>query len=146
MYGTACPTMGLGSYSGWTWTTPVSSEPGLIQAGAFISYANFEHFSGVSRTFSQGLERSRISPATLRLKAPGRDCVHIVSQDSVDWTSFRTLEVPLPAEMKLGVAAVNASTKPFAGELEGLTLLPAVMSMRHEEEARHNDSMRNHPD
>ena len=36
------------------------------------------------------------------------------------WTSFPTLEVPLPDEMKLGVAVVNTSMKPFAAELEGL--------------------------
>ena len=94
---------------------------GLIQAGAFISYANFEHFSGGRRTFSQGLEIQNL-PTTLRLERRGGTVYASVSQDGVNWTSFRTLEVPLPAEMKLGVAAVNTSTKPFAGELEGLTL------------------------
>ena len=94
---------------------------GLIQAGALISYANFEHFSGGRRTFSQGLEIQNL-PATLRLERRGGTVYGSVSQDGVNWTSFRTLEVPLPAEMKLGVAAVNTSTKPFAGELEGLTL------------------------
>ena len=94
---------------------------GLIQAGAFISYANFEHFSGGRRTFSQGMEIQNL-PATLRLERRGGTVYASVSQDGVNWTSFRTLEVPLPAEMKLGVAAVNTSTKPFAGELEGLTL------------------------
>ncbi len=94
---------------------------GLIQAGAFISYANFEHFSGGRRTFSQGLEIQNL-PATLRLERRGGTVYASVSQDGVNWTSFRTLEVTLPAAMKLGVAAENTSTKPFAGDLEGLTV------------------------
>jgi regulation of enolase protein 1 (concanavalin A-like superfamily) len=94
---------------------------GLIQQGAYISYANFEHFSGGRRTFSQGLEIQNL-PTTLRLERRGGTVYASVSQDGATWNSFRTLEVTLPEEMKLGVAAVNTSTKPFAGELEGLTV------------------------
>ena len=102
---------------------------GLIQAGAFISYANFEHFSGGRRTFSQGLEIQNL-PTTLRLEARGGTVYASVSQDGANWTSFRTLEVPLPPDVKLGVAAVNSSTKPFVAELDGLNVFT-----RHEVDA-----------
>ena len=92
---------------------------GLIRDGAYINYANFEHFSKGQRLFSEGTDIQDL-PTYLRLDRRESKVYGSFSQDGMHWTSFPTLEVPLPDEMKLGVAAVNTSTKPFAAELEGL--------------------------
>ena len=72
---TASPIMGPGCSSGGPGQLLSSRAAGLIQAGA-ISYANFEHFSGGRRTFSQGLEIQNL-PATLRLDAGGGTVVRV---------------------------------------------------------------------
>jgi predicted dienelactone hydrolase len=40
--------------------------------------------------------------------------------DGVRWTSFPTLTAKLNDRIKVGVAAINSSTKPLTAELEGL--------------------------
>lgn len=89
---------------------------GLIREGAFISYANLERFSAGRRVLSQGL-RLQDLPTSLRLERRAGSVYAAISQDGVNWSSFPPLEVALPEEPKLGVAAVNTSTKPFTAEL-----------------------------
>jgi regulation of enolase protein 1 (concanavalin A-like superfamily) len=94
---------------------------GLIRDEAFITYVNFEHFKEGRRTFSQGLGLQDL-PTQLRLERRRGSIYASASQDGVHWTPFPPLEVRLPDEVKIGVAAVNSSTKPFTAELEGLTV------------------------
>jgi regulation of enolase protein 1 (concanavalin A-like superfamily) len=94
---------------------------GLIREGAYITYVNFEHFKQGRRTFSQGAEL-RDLPTNLRLERRGGSIYASASHDGVHWTPFPPLEVPLPDEVKLGVAAVNSSTQPFTAELDDLTV------------------------
>ena len=56
----------------------------------------------------------------LRLERRGERLFASSSQDGVTWSSFPPLEIRFPDELKLGVTAVNTSTRPFAAELEGL--------------------------
>jgi len=90
---------------------------GMIRNGAFSTYVIFEHFSGGRRALSQVLEDR---PTHLRLERREGTVYASASHDGVTWSSFPSLEIRLPDELKLGVAAVNTSTKPFAAELEGL--------------------------
>jgi regulation of enolase protein 1 (concanavalin A-like superfamily) len=92
---------------------------GIIRDGALVTYVNFEHFDQGRRVFSQG-GALRDLPTDLRLERRGGRIFASASQDGVHWTSFPPLDVRLPEEVKLGVAAVNSSTKPFKAELEGL--------------------------
>ncbi len=94
---------------------------GLIRDGAFITYVNFEHFSGGRRVFSQGGALGDF-PTHLRLERRGGKIYASASQDGVHWTPFPPLELRLPYEVKLGVLAVNSSTKRFRAELEGLNV------------------------
>jgi regulation of enolase protein 1 (concanavalin A-like superfamily) len=90
---------------------------GIMRDGAFVTYANLEHFSRGRRSFSQGTVLQDL-PTYLRLERRGKSVYASLSQDGgVNWSSFPKLEVPLPDELKLGVAAVNSSTKPFTADL-----------------------------
>lgn len=94
---------------------------GMIRDGAFISYVNFEHFSGGRRAFSKGRE-FQDRPSYLRLEHREGKVFASASYDGVTWAPFAPLEIRLPSELKLGVTAVNSSTKPFVAELEDLTI------------------------
>jgi hypothetical protein len=94
---------------------------GLIREGAFTTYVNFEQFNGGRRVFSQGAGL-RDLPTDLRLEYRAGKVYASTSQDGVHWTAFPALEVRLPEEVKIGVTAVNSSTKPFSAELEGLNV------------------------
>ena len=92
---------------------------GLIRDGEFITYVNFEQFKDGRHIFSQG-GRLLDVPTHLRLERRGGSIYASASNDGVHWTPFPPAEVRLPDEVKIGVAAVNSSTKPFKAELEGL--------------------------
>jgi regulation of enolase protein 1 (concanavalin A-like superfamily) len=88
----------------------------LIKDGAFLTYANFEHFNGGRRAVSQA-GRLKDLPTSLRLERRGGRVFASASQDGTNWTSFPPLEVSLPDEVKIGVLAVNTSSKIFGAEL-----------------------------
>jgi regulation of enolase protein 1 (concanavalin A-like superfamily) len=94
---------------------------GMVRQGEFITYVNFEHFGAGRRTYSKG-RRVQNMPTLLRLERRGGTIYAYASQDGVNWFSFPPLVVTLPDELKLGVAAVNTSTKPFTAELENLSV------------------------
>ncbi len=89
---------------------------GLIKNGAFLTYANFEHFSGGRRASSQAAQLKDL-PTSLRLERRGGRIYASASQDGTNWTSFPPLEVSLPEEVKIGVLAVNTSTRLLNAEL-----------------------------
>jgi regulation of enolase protein 1 (concanavalin A-like superfamily) len=94
---------------------------GIIQGGALLTYVNFEQFADGRRVSSQSgglLDRT----TDLRLERHSGHIFASASQDGVHWTSFPPLDAQLPEEVKLGVAAVNSSTKPFKAELEELQI------------------------
>jgi regulation of enolase protein 1 (concanavalin A-like superfamily) len=90
---------------------------GLVRDGNFVTYANFEYFSRGRRAMSEGMRLADM-PIHLRLERRGKSVYASTSQDGANWSSFPPVQVDLPEEIKVGVAAVNSSTKPFAAELE----------------------------
>jgi hypothetical protein len=94
---------------------------GLIRDGGFITYVNFEHFKVGRRTFSEGVGLQDL-PTQLKLERRGGKVYASASHDGLHWASFPPLDVRLPDEVKIGVAAVNSSTKPFSAELEELNV------------------------
>jgi regulation of enolase protein 1 (concanavalin A-like superfamily) len=56
----------------------------------------------------------------LRLSRRGDEINASFGPDGVRWTSFPTLTAKLKDRIKVGVAAINSSTKPLTAELEGL--------------------------
>lgn len=55
----------------------------------------------------------------LRLKRRGAEIVGAFGPDGVHWTSFPPLSANLKDRLKVGVSAINTSTKPLTAELEG---------------------------
>jgi hypothetical protein len=47
-----------------------------------------------------------------------------ISHDGRNWAAFLTLEVRLTDELKVGVAAINSSAKPFTAVLVDLAGFP----------------------
>jgi regulation of enolase protein 1 (concanavalin A-like superfamily) len=94
---------------------------GLLREGSYITYVNFEQFQGGRRVYSQGGELQDLA-TDLRLERRGGKIYASASQDGVQWLPFPPLDARLPDEVKIGVAAINSSTKPFAAELEGLNV------------------------
>ena len=94
---------------------------GLMRDGRFITYVNFEQTKDGRRIVSQGPGLQDL-PTHLRLERRGGSVYASASQDGVHWMPFPPLEVRLPDEVKIGVAAVNSSSKPFTAELESLNV------------------------
>jgi regulation of enolase protein 1 (concanavalin A-like superfamily) len=94
---------------------------GLIRDGAFVTYVNFEQFKDGRRSFSEGAGLQDLA-THLRLERRGANIYASASHDGHHWSPFPPLEVRLPDEVKIGVAAVNSSTKPFNAELEELNV------------------------
>ncbi len=58
----------------------------------------------------------------LRLERRGDQVLGSVSQDGKDWYTFIPIEVELPEAVKIGVAACNTSSKPFAPRFDRFQL------------------------
>lgn len=58
----------------------------------------------------------------LRLERQGDKVLGSVSQDGKEWHTLRSIEVNLPATIKIGVAACNTSSKPFAPHFDRFQL------------------------
>ena len=55
----------------------------------------------------------------LRLRRRGDEIYASFGPDGVRWTSFSPLTAKLNDRLKVGVSAINSSTKPLTAELEG---------------------------
>jgi regulation of enolase protein 1 (concanavalin A-like superfamily) len=57
-----------------------------------------------------------ISDTTLRIERRGAHVYGQVSLDGIHWTALKPIDVQLPKEVKLGVAAINTSSEVFRPE------------------------------
>jgi regulation of enolase protein 1 (concanavalin A-like superfamily) len=60
--------------------------------------------------------------AHLRLQRRGQQFLGSVSADGRHWTSLPSLTLPLPAKVRVGVAAVNTAQQPLAVRFENLRI------------------------
>jgi tetratricopeptide (TPR) repeat protein len=76
-----------------------------------------------------GLPRPRThlddAAASLKLERHARTLVASVRQGEGEWTPVGHLEMDLPPEVYLGIAAVNTTQAPFAAAFEDFTVSPA---------------------
>src|SRR5947199_401510 len=54
----------------------------------------------------------------LRLERKGNEVTASYSHDGKEWTAVKTLTVDLPAQLQVGVAAVNSSNREFVVEFD----------------------------
>jgi regulation of enolase protein 1 (concanavalin A-like superfamily) len=88
------------------------------EAGA-VHYANFEFRQNGKRVDVENTAiRISDQDAYLRLERRGDRVFGSVSNDGVRWMSFDPYVVNLLAELRLGVAAINASTEPYKAEFD----------------------------
>ena len=66
-----------------------------------------------------------VKDSWLRLQRKGGKVVASWSQDGKSWQSYPEQEVKLADKVKVGVAALNASSNPFAASFEEFKLTPA---------------------
>jgi regulation of enolase protein 1 (concanavalin A-like superfamily) len=65
-------------------------------------------------------------PAALRLERRGEKLRAAVSQDDgKSWHAFAEQDARLPEKVKVGVAAINATTEPFTATFEKFEVTPA---------------------
>ncbi|HEX3450156.1 MAG TPA: DUF1349 domain-containing protein, partial [Isosphaeraceae bacterium] len=90
-----------------------------LQHGKPRPYVNFEYRKEGVLAATSGMKNGDNSNH-LRLSRRGDEINASFGPDGVRWTSFPTLTAKLNDRLKVGVAAINSSTKPLTAELEGL--------------------------
>ena len=91
---------------------------GLINAdGQFVHYLNFE-LRRDGQVASGGGINVPDKPTFLRLARRGNKFNAAYGPDGKQWTELEPLEVDLPLEVKVGVAAVNTSTEAFDAQFD----------------------------
>jgi serine/threonine protein kinase/regulation of enolase protein 1 (concanavalin A-like superfamily) len=90
-----------------------------LQHGKPRPYVNFEYRKEGVLAATSGMKNGD-GWNHLRLSRRGDDINASFGPDGVRWTSFPTLTAKLKDRIKVGVAAINSSTKPLTAELEGL--------------------------
>jgi regulation of enolase protein 1 (concanavalin A-like superfamily) len=89
----------------------------IIRAGRLGTFVDFEEREDGHRG---AVHNGKLAPGTayLRLMRRGGRISGAVSSDGVTWEALRPIDVNWPTRLKLGVAAVNSSSEPFAARLE----------------------------
>jgi regulation of enolase protein 1 (concanavalin A-like superfamily) len=85
-------------------------------------YVNFEYRKEGALAVSSGMNNGDGS-YHLRLKRRGDEVFASFGPDGVRWSSFPPLTVKLNDRLKVGVTAINSSTKRLTAELEGFVVL-----------------------
>jgi RNA polymerase sigma factor (sigma-70 family) len=126
--------------------TPPGTVPGRLpyQAGGLLVWSNRNQYIRLERAAIQrdGAAQSGVAfelrekgqlgaahwvafgeqDAHLRLQRRGQQFLGSVSADGQQWTALPSLTLPLPAKVRVGVAAVNTAQQPLAVRFENLRL------------------------
>jgi serine/threonine protein kinase/regulation of enolase protein 1 (concanavalin A-like superfamily) len=92
-----------------------------LQHGKARRYVNFEYRRDGALAATSGLKNSDNS-YHLRLRRRGDEINASFGPDGVRWNSFPPLTAKLKDRLKVGVAAINSSTKTLTAELEALVV------------------------
>jgi regulation of enolase protein 1 (concanavalin A-like superfamily) len=82
-------------------------------------YVNFEHRKNGALATSSGI-LNKDGSNHLRLRRHADEIYASFGPDGLRWTSFAPLTAKLDDRLKVGVSAINSSTKPLTAEFEGL--------------------------
>jgi serine/threonine protein kinase/regulation of enolase protein 1 (concanavalin A-like superfamily) len=89
-------------------------------------YVNFEYRKDGVLAFSGGLKNPD-GFTYLRLKRRGDEILASFGPDEVHWTSFAPITAKLENRLKVGVAAINSSTKTLTAEIEGFDVVKRTL-------------------
>lgn len=95
----------------------------LVRGGRPRFYANFElRVDGSLQRFGTPVDfaLNGQGPVWLRLERRGDQILGAVTQEPGKWTYLQSKTTPLPAELQLGVAAINASSKSLVAKFSDL--------------------------
>ena len=95
--------------------------------GERIVHSHLELFRDGRTVGDGGGALTADKPTLLKLTRKGNSFSFAVSEDGKDWTELQTsgvnpANINLPTKLQVGVVAINATTKEFAPQLEGLTV------------------------
>ena len=90
-------------------------------------YVNFEYRKDGALATSSGIA-NKDGSNYLRLKRRDDEIVASFGPDGLRWTSFAPLLVKLNNRLKVGVSAINSSTKPLTAEFEGLEAMEKTVA------------------
>jgi hypothetical protein len=93
-----------------------------LQSGRERPYVNFEYRKEGALAVSSGM-RNGDGSNHLRLKRRGDEIFASFGPDGARWNPFPPLTVKLNDRLKVGVTAINSSTKRLTAELEGFVVL-----------------------
>jgi regulation of enolase protein 1 (concanavalin A-like superfamily) len=93
-----------------------------LQHGKPRPYVNFEYRKDGALAVTSGIKNPD-GWNQLRLRRRGDEIHASFGPDGVRWTSFTPLTAKLNDRLKVGVAAINSSSKPLTAELEALEVL-----------------------
>ena len=93
-----------------------------LQHGKPRPYVNFEQRIQGALAVSSGI-RNTDGSNQLRIRRRGDEIYASFGPDGLRWTSFSPLTAKLNDRLKVGVSAINSSTKPFTAEFAGLEAL-----------------------
>ena len=93
-----------------------------LEHGRERPYVNFEYRKEGALAVSRGM-RNWDGSNQLRLMRRGDEIIASFGPDGVQWSSFPPLTVKLNDRLKVGVTAINSSSKRLTAELEGFVVL-----------------------
>jgi regulation of enolase protein 1 (concanavalin A-like superfamily) len=96
----------------------------MVNNGKLIPFCYYHAFKDGERMVHV-THNFKDSETILRLERRGNKIVAAASQDGGKaWSKFGTQTIELAKKVKVGVAALNGTTKPLTAEFEGLTITP----------------------
>jgi regulation of enolase protein 1 (concanavalin A-like superfamily) len=97
---------------------------GFHKAGKPNHQTYYHIYQGGKRAVHEG-RKLPVKDSWLRLERKGGKVTASWSEDGKKWQSYPAQDVKLADKVKVGVAALNASSKPFAASFEELKVTPA---------------------
>jgi regulation of enolase protein 1 (concanavalin A-like superfamily) len=92
----------------------------IIRQRKLSTFAEFEEREGGS---TGAMHNGKLTPGTtyLRLARKGSRIFGFTSKDGKSWTQLRPMDTKWPADLKVGVDAINSSNEPFSVRFEEFT-------------------------
>ncbi len=91
-----------------------------MKQGKVNTFATFEEREGGSRG---AVHNGPLTPGTtyLTLARRGSRLFGLISKDGQHWTQLKPIDTVWPADLKVGLVAINSSNEPFSVRFEDLS-------------------------
>ncbi|MBA3313245.1 MAG: DUF1349 domain-containing protein [Planctomycetota bacterium] len=98
----------------------------ILRDGETVRYINFETRENGKLIPSQAGRIRDDADLWLRIERHGKKVLGAVSPDGDRWTSLGPITLELPDDLRIGIAAVNATEQPFEARFECFRLFSVV--------------------